>query len=161
MQITTIGLDLAKSVCQIHAIDAGGQVAMKKKLRRAEVLKVFADLPPCLVGMEACATAHYWAREIGALGHQVRLMPPGRRLSAQTPGHRPHLSDPSGPHRSPGPRALGPGPARTQARPRRYRRYGQQDRPDCLGRAGPRRYLPAGSYGLIEIAAAQGRRYRL
>ncbi len=76
MQITTIGLDLAKSVFQMHGVDAGGQAALKKKLRRAEVLKVFGALPPCLVGMEACATAHYWARELSALGHEVRMMPP-------------------------------------------------------------------------------------
>jgi transposase len=76
MQITTIGLDLAKSVFQVHGVDAGGRSILKKKLRRAEVLKVFADLPPCLVGMEACATAHHWARELSALGHEVRLMPP-------------------------------------------------------------------------------------
>ena len=76
MQITTIGLDLAKSIFQVHGIDAGGQVVLKKKLRRAEVLKFFQSLSPCLVGMEACATAHYWARELGAFGHEVRLMAP-------------------------------------------------------------------------------------
>ena len=74
MQITTIGLDLAKSIFQVHGIDASGQTAVRKKLRRAEVLRFFQALPPCLVGMEACATAHYWAREIGACGHDVRLM---------------------------------------------------------------------------------------
>ena len=76
MQITTIGLDLAKSVFQVHGVDAGGQVVVRKKLRRAEVLKFFRGLAPCLVGIEACATAHYWARELGALGHEVRLMSP-------------------------------------------------------------------------------------
>src|ERR1700677_2403133 len=76
MQITTIGLDLAKSIFQVHGIDASGQTAVRKKLRRAEVLRFFQALPPCLVGMEACATAHYWAREIGACGHDVRLMAP-------------------------------------------------------------------------------------
>jgi len=76
IKIITIGIDLAKSVFQIHGVDAGGAVAVRKKLRRAEVLKFFEGLPPCLVGMEACATAHFWAREIGALGHDVRLMPP-------------------------------------------------------------------------------------
>ncbi len=76
MQITTIGLDLAKSVFQVHGVDAAGQCALKKKLRRAEVLKFFAGLKPCLVGVEACATAHYWARELSSLGHEVRLMPP-------------------------------------------------------------------------------------
>lgn len=76
MQITTIGLDLAKSVFQVHGVDAVGQITVRKKLRRAEVLRFFRALPPCLIGMEACATAHHWAREISALGHQVRLMPP-------------------------------------------------------------------------------------
>jgi transposase len=76
MQVTTIGIDLAKSVFQVHGVDATGGVSVKKKLRRAEVLTFFKSLPPCLVGMEACATAHFWAREIGALGHEVRLMPP-------------------------------------------------------------------------------------
>ena len=76
MQITTIGVDLAKSVFQVHGVDAGGQVVFRKKLRRAELLAFFEALPPCLVGMEACATGHHWAREISALGHDVRLMPP-------------------------------------------------------------------------------------
>ena len=76
MQITTIGLDLAKSVFQVHGIDAGGQVVVRKKLRRAEVLKFFRGLAPCLIGIEACATAHHWARQLAALGHDVRLMSP-------------------------------------------------------------------------------------
>jgi transposase len=76
LEITTIGLDLAKSVFQLHGIDASGSVVLRKKLRRSELIDTFQKLPPCLVGMEACATAHYWAREISALGHQVRLMPP-------------------------------------------------------------------------------------
>jgi transposase len=76
MQITTIGLDLAKSIFQVHGIDASGQVVVRKKLRRAEVLKFFWTLGPCLVGIEACATAHHWARQLGALGHDVRLMSP-------------------------------------------------------------------------------------
>ena len=76
MKVITIGIDLAKSVFQVHGVDTAGEVTVRKKLRRAEVLKFFEGLPPCLVGMEARATAHYWAREIGALGHDVRLMPP-------------------------------------------------------------------------------------
>ena len=75
MQITTIGLDLAKSVFQVHCLDSAGG-AIRKKLRRSEVLGFFRSLQPCLVGMESCATAHHWAREIGAFGHEVRLMPP-------------------------------------------------------------------------------------
>jgi len=75
-QITTIGLDLAKNVFQVHGIDAAGTVVVRKQLRRAEVLRFFAALPPCLVGMEACGTAHHWGRELTRLGHTVRLMPP-------------------------------------------------------------------------------------
>lgn len=75
MKSITIGIDLAKSVFQIHGVDAEGAVTVRKKLRRAEVLKFFAALEPCLVGMEACATAHFWARKLLALGHDVRLMP--------------------------------------------------------------------------------------
>ena len=75
MQITTIGFDIAKNVFQIHGIDAAEKVVIRKQLRRGQVLKFFAALPPCLVGLEACATAHYWARELTKLGHEVRLMP--------------------------------------------------------------------------------------
>ena len=76
MQITTIGLDLAKSWFQVHGVDADGKVAIRRKLKRSDVISFFKSVPPCLVGIEACATAHYWARELIALGHQVRLMPP-------------------------------------------------------------------------------------
>ena len=76
MEITTIGLDLAKSVFQLHAVDANGAFVWRKKLRRSALLDTLAKISPCLVGMEACATAHYWARSISALGHEVRLMPP-------------------------------------------------------------------------------------
>lgn len=76
MCITTIGIDIAKSVFQLHGVDEAGTVVLRKKLRRSAVLETFRDLAPCLVGMEACATAHYWAREISALGHEVKLMPP-------------------------------------------------------------------------------------
>jgi transposase len=75
MQISTIGLDIAKNVFQVHCIDAAEKVVVRKQLRRGQVMKFFEALPPCLVGMEACATAHYWARELRKLGHQVRLMP--------------------------------------------------------------------------------------
>lgn len=76
MEITTIGLDLAKNVFQAHGIDADGTVVLRRKLRRADLIAFFEDLPPVLVGMEACGGAHYWARELAALGHEVRLMPP-------------------------------------------------------------------------------------
>ncbi len=75
-QIVTIGLDLAKNIFQVHGIDACGKVVVRKPLGRGEVMKFFAGLPPCLIGIEACATAHHWGRELGKLGHTVRLMPP-------------------------------------------------------------------------------------
>ena len=75
MQITTIGLDIAKNVFQVHGIDAAENVVVRKQLRRSQVIAFFKGLAPCLVGMEACATSHYWARELMRLGHQVRLMP--------------------------------------------------------------------------------------
>jgi Transposase len=74
--ITTIGLDLAKNVFQVHAVDEAGNVVVRKRLRRGQVLAFFAGIPSCLVGLEACATAHHWARELVALGHEARLMPP-------------------------------------------------------------------------------------
>ena len=76
MDITTIGLDLAKSIFQVHGVDVNGRVVIRKSLRRAQMLPFFARLPSCLVGMEACGTSHYWARELIKLGHEVRLMPP-------------------------------------------------------------------------------------
>ena len=116
MQITTIGLDIAKSIFQVHGIDADGRVVVRKKLRRAEVLKFFQTLEPCLVGIEACATAHHWARELGAIGHEVRLMSPAY-VKAYV-------------------RRLDPLGARTAPCARSHRRHGQQDRSDRLGRAG-------------------------
>ena len=76
MQITTIGLDIAKNVFQVHGIDAKEKVVVRKQLRRNKVMGFFKALSPCLIGMEACATAHYWGRELTKLGHEVRLMPP-------------------------------------------------------------------------------------
>src|SRR5438094_3823526 len=75
MQITTIGFDIAKNVFQVHGIDAAERVVVRKQIRRGQLMKFFEALPPCLVGLEACATAHYWARELTKLGHEVRLMP--------------------------------------------------------------------------------------
>jgi len=75
MQITTIGLDIAKNVFQVHGIDSSEKVVVRKQLRRSQILAFFKALSPCLVGIEACATAHYWARELTKLGHRVRLMP--------------------------------------------------------------------------------------
>jgi transposase len=75
MHVTTIGLDIAKNVFQVHGIDAAEKVVVRKQLRRSQVMAFFEALAPCLVGMEACATAHYWARELTKFGHEVRLMP--------------------------------------------------------------------------------------
>ena len=74
--VTTIGLDIAKSVFQVHGVDAEGNVVIRRQLKRRYVLAFFEKLPPCLVGIEACASAHHWSRELRALGHTVRLMPP-------------------------------------------------------------------------------------
>jgi transposase len=90
--ITTIGLDIAKSVFQVHGIDAEGKVLIRRKLKRRYVLAFFEKLQPGLVGIEACATSHHWSRELTALGHTVRLMPPtyvkpyssGRRMMPPT-----------------------------------------------------------------------------
>jgi transposase len=74
--VITIGLDIAKTVFQVHGVDGSGEMVIRRQLRRGQVLPFFKKLPPCLVGIEACATSHYWAREITALGHEVKLMPP-------------------------------------------------------------------------------------
>ena len=74
--ITTIGLDIAKSVFQVHGVDAGGQVVIRRQLKRRYVLAFFQKVPPSLVGIEACASSHHWSRELKALGHNVRLIPP-------------------------------------------------------------------------------------
>ena len=74
--ISIVGLDLAKRFFQVHGIDGQGRIIVQKRLTRADIMPWFADLPPCLIGIEACGTAHYWAREFGKLGHQVRLIPP-------------------------------------------------------------------------------------
>src|SRR4051794_2944512 len=75
-QVSTIGLDLAKSIFQVHGADASGAVVFRKRLRRSQVRPFLAAQPPCTVALEACGSAHYWAREIGLLGHAVRLIPP-------------------------------------------------------------------------------------
>ena len=75
-EITTIGVDLAKNVFQLHGVTADGSVALRRQVRRSQVLEFFARLSRCLIGMEACAGAHFWARELTRLGHEVRLMPP-------------------------------------------------------------------------------------
>jgi transposase len=76
MQATTIGLDIAKSVFQVHGVDRHGKIVLRKRLTRARVLEFFANLPRCVIGLEACGGAHHWARELARLGHDARLMPP-------------------------------------------------------------------------------------
>ncbi|KRR10771.1 transposase, partial [Bradyrhizobium jicamae] len=76
MQVSTIGVDLAKNVFQVHGVDSAGKVIITRQLRRKQVIDFLSKIPPCLVGMEACGTAHHWAREVSKLGHTVRLMPP-------------------------------------------------------------------------------------
>jgi transposase len=76
MNITTIGIDLAKNVFQVHGVDERDKAGLKKQLKRAQILPFFANLPPCLIGMEACGSAHYWARKLNELGHTVKLMAP-------------------------------------------------------------------------------------
>jgi transposase len=74
--VTTIGLDIAKSIFQVHGVDAEGNVVVRRKLKRRYIVAFFQKLPPCLVGIEACVSSHYWSRELQTLGHTVRLMPP-------------------------------------------------------------------------------------
>ena len=76
MKITTVGVDLAKNVFQVHGVDEAGEVVVRKTLRRRQMTSFFSKLEPCLIGMEACGTSHHWARELSGLGHQVKLMPP-------------------------------------------------------------------------------------
>ena len=75
-EVSTIGLDIAKSVFQVHGVDVDGAVVIRKRVSRSKVLEFFSTFPPCLVGIEACPSAHHWSRELQALGHTVRLMPP-------------------------------------------------------------------------------------
>jgi transposase len=76
MQITTVGIDLAKTVFQVHAVDQHGKVVLKKQIKREQMPVFFANFPACLIGMEACGSAHYWARRLQSLGHTVKLMAP-------------------------------------------------------------------------------------
>ncbi len=91
MKITTIGLDLAKSVFQIHAVDEQGVSVLVKRLRRKQMLPFFTKLSSCLIGIEACGSAHHWARTLVALGHEVKLMPPAyvnrRHHLIRSPAH--------------------------------------------------------------------------
>ena len=81
MKIIRIGLDLAKNVFQVHGVDLQGKTGLRRQLRRNQMIEFFRKQSPCLIGMEACASAHYWAHELGQLGHTVKLIPPvGARL---------------------------------------------------------------------------------
>jgi len=75
-RIVTVGLDLAKSLFQVHAVDDEGKVVERRQLKRSQMVRYFGDLPPALIGIEACGTAHHWARQLAKLGHEVRLIPP-------------------------------------------------------------------------------------
>lgn len=75
-EITTVGLDLAKNVFQVHGVNSHGKVELRKQIKRDQVAAFFANLPPCLIGVEACSSAHHWARKLQAFGHTVRLMAP-------------------------------------------------------------------------------------
>jgi transposase len=92
-EIITIGLDIAKNVFQVHGVDAAGAVVVRRQLRRAEVLKFFSKQPPSLVGLEACGTSHYMARQIAGLGHEVRLLPPARVKAYVKPGKKNDATD--------------------------------------------------------------------
>jgi len=74
-EVSTIGLDIAKAVFQVHGVDGSGAVVIRKRISRAKMLEFFADLPACLVGIEACPSAHHWGRELQLVGHTVKLMP--------------------------------------------------------------------------------------
>src|SRR3954451_19301200 len=115
-EITTIGLGLAKHVFQVHGVDAAGGDGLRKQLRRAQVLAFFSRLPRCLVGMEACATAHYGARELSALGHEVRLMPAQyvkAYIKRTKPSRGGGISEQDGAHRLGGDKPAGELPARS------------------------------------------------
>lgn len=92
-EISTIGLDIAKTVFQVHAVNAAGEVVVRRQLRRGEVLKFFGKQPPCLVGLEACGGAHDWARRLADLGHDVRLLPPARVKAYVKPGKKNDAAD--------------------------------------------------------------------
>ena len=76
MKIATVGIDLAKNLFQVHGVDERGKPVLRRQLKRKDVVSFFANLPPCLIGMEACGSAHYWARKLSELGHTVRLIAP-------------------------------------------------------------------------------------
>jgi transposase len=88
MKISRVALDLAKNLIQIHAVDQSGHPVLRKPLRRGQLLPFFRDLPSCEVGMEACASAHHWGRQLQAIGHRVQLLPPQQvaRVSEAHPG---------------------------------------------------------------------------
>ena len=139
--ISTIGLDIAKSVFQVHGVDAAGQVVLRRQLRRRHVLAFFQKLPPCLVGIEACASSHHWSRELQALGHTVRLMPPAYV--------KPYVK-----------RQKNDKPLDVGIEDGRQRLRGTERAPTCDDRLGdtsrhiPAEYLPQLSVGVFQLACA-------
>ena len=95
MNLTTMGLDIAKGVFQVHGVDRHGKPVLRKQLKRSQVLAYFANLPACLVGLEACGGSHYWARELIKLGHGARLISP-QFVNPYVQGNKPVLSQPKG-----------------------------------------------------------------
>ena len=144
MNTTTIGLDIAKTVFQVHGMDARGQTTLQKRLRRTQLVTFFANLPPCLVGIEACGSAHHWARELSRLGHEVKLMP-AQFVKAYVKTNKNDARDAEAiceAVRRPNMRFVAIKTVAQQERalpsPHRGGGSGEQERPHCLGAARPR-----------------------
>jgi transposase len=104
MKITRVGLDIAKQVFQVHGVDDNGKARLCKQLARAKVLEFFAQLPPCLIGIEACGSAHYWGRELTKLGHTAKLMAAQFVVPYRNRGKKEMPNKPSWPHPGRGPK---------------------------------------------------------
>ena len=151
--IATIGLDLAKNVFQVHCVDGVGTVIIKRQLRRSEVLKFFTRVPTCLIGIEACGTAHYWGRELLKLGHNVKLMPPAYVKPYVKRGHAwrcapPQVYSPGAKRRLHAGRDQAPARTRCRRRPRCRAKAGQ----DTSGRPGCKNRGVAGRAGVPQHA---------
>lgn len=141
-----MGLDLAKTVFQIHGMDESGNRVVAKALKRGQVLPFFANLPPCLVGMEACGSAHHWARKLSALGHTVKLMAP-QFVRLYVKSKRPKIV------RTPIPES---GDWSTAPQEHRRRGMGEPQRAHRLGAAGPQADLPVGLWGGVRVNGRAG-----